>query len=197
MTPSEKIEAYYEKEHPFKEGIAILRSLARQTEAAESYKWNFPVYTIENKNVLGICKFKNHFGVWFFNGSLLKDPKKVLQNAQEGKTKGMRHWKFSSLSEIDREGVLSYMKEALENQKNGLVIKPEKKKTEIDIPELLQNSLNAKPSLRKAYLEFSNYKQKEFCEYIGEAKQEATKQKRLEKVLPMIEQGIGLNDKYR
>ena len=197
MTSSEKIEAYYEKDHPFKEGIAILRNLAKQTEAEESYKWNFPVYTIANKNVLGICKFKNHFGVWFFNGALLKDPKKVLQNAQEGKTKAMRHWKFNSLSEIDQEGVLEYMKQALDNQKNGLVIKPESKKTEINVPELLQERLDAKPSLKKAYLEFSKYKQKEFCEYIGEAKQEATKKKRLEKIIPMMEEGIGLNDAYR
>ncbi|PRX54074.1 YdeI/OmpD-associated family protein [Flagellimonas meridianipacifica] len=197
MTASEKVEAYYEKEHPFKEGIAILRNLAKQTQAEESYKWNFPVYTVSNKNVLGICRFKNHFGVWFFNGALLKDPEEVLQNAQEGKTKAMRHWKFDNLEEIDQENVLAYMNEAIENQKSGLEIKAEKKNVEIMVPELLQDYLNEHSSIKKTFHEFSKYKQKEFCEYIGEAKQEATKKKRLEKVLPMIEQGIGLNDKYR
>ena len=97
MDRSEKLETYYEKEHPFKKGIAFLRELALKTKAKEDFKWSIPVYTLNGKNVFGICKFNNHFGVWFFNGVFLKDPKKVLENAQEGKTKGMRHWKFQRL----------------------------------------------------------------------------------------------------
>lgn len=77
----------------------------------------------QRENVFGICKFKNHFGVWFFNGVFLKDPKNVLENAQEGKTKGMRHWKFQSLEAVDEQIVLSYMKEALDNQRKGMEVK--------------------------------------------------------------------------
>ena len=150
MTTSEKLNAFYQKEHHFKEGIAILRNLARQTEAEESYKWNLPVYTVNNKNVLGICRFKSHFGVWFFNGALLKDPKKVLENAQEGKTKAMRHWKFTSISDIDQEGVLAYMNEAITNQKKGLVVQAEKKNDVIQVPELLQELLEGQENLKKA-----------------------------------------------
>nr|WP_298999580.1 DUF1801 domain-containing protein [uncultured Allomuricauda sp.] len=197
MTTSEKIEAYYEKEHPFKEGIAILRGIAKQTEAKEDYKWNFPVYTIGNKNVLGICRFKHHFGIWFFNGSFLKDPRKVLENAQEGKTKAMRHWKFSAISEIDSENVLAYMMEAIENQKNGLELKTEKNNKDLVIPEILKEYLDGQEALKKAFQDFSTYKQKEFCEFLMEAKQETTKKKRLEKIVPLIKQGVGLNDKYR
>ena len=197
MTASEKIEAYYTKEHPFKDGIAILRDIAKQTEAKEDYKWNFPVYTIANKNVLGICRFKHHFGIWFFNGVLLKDPRKVLENAQEGKTKGMRHWKFNAISEIDSEHVLAYMKEAIENQKNGLEAKTEKNSKDLVVPKILKEYLDGEEVLKKAFQEFSTYKQREFCEYVIEAKQETTKRKRLEKIVPLIKQGIGLNDKYR
>ncbi|MEM9362828.1 MAG: DUF1801 domain-containing protein [Bacteroidota bacterium] len=197
MTASEKIEAYYKKEHPFKEGIAILRAIAKQTDAKEDYKWNFPVYTIATKNVLGICRFKNHFGVWFFNGAFLKDSKKVLQNAQEGKTKGMRHWKFNAVSDIDSEVVLAYMEEAITNQKNGLEVKIERKRNDLVVPEILKECLDGEEALKKAFQKFSAYKQKEFCEYLTEAKQETTKKKRLEKIVPLITQGIGLNDKYR
>ncbi|MEO0901371.1 MAG: YdeI/OmpD-associated family protein [Bacteroidota bacterium] len=197
MTASEKIEAYYAKEHPFKEGIAILRGIAKQTDAKEDYKWNFPVYTIANKNVLGICRFKHHFGIWFFNGVLLKDSKKVLANAQEGKTKGMRHWKFNTISEIDSEHVLAYILEAIENQKNGLEVKSERKSKSLVVPEILKTLLDGEETLKKTFREFSAYKQREFCEYLMEAKQETTKQKRLEKIVPLIKQGVGLNDKYR
>jgi len=196
MDKSEKLEAYYAKEHPFKEGINFLRDIALKTEAAEDFKWRIPVYTLDNKNVFGICKFKSHFGVWFFNGVFLKDPKNVLENAQEGKTKGMRHWKFQSLDEVDEKLVLGYMKEALDNQKKGLEVKAEKTK-KIEIPELLQSELAKDAALKTAFEKFTPYKQKEFCEYIAEVKQEKTKLRRLEKIIPMIKEGVGLNDAYR
>lgn len=196
MEKSEKLNAYYEKVHPFRDGIAQLRELALQSGAQEDFKWQFPVYTHHGKNVFGICKFKNHFGVWFFNGALLKDPKNVLENAQEGKTKGMRHWKFHSLGEIDEKEVLSYMLEALANQEKGLEVIAEKTK-KVCIPELLQTELDKTTALKSNFDSFTPYKQKEFCEYITEAKQEKTQLRRLEKILPMIEKGVGLNDGYR
>lgn len=196
MDKSEKLEKYYNKEHPFQEEIKHLREIALKTEAVEDFKWSIPVYTLNGKNVFGICKFKNHFGIWFFNGVFLKDPKKVLENAQEGKTKGMRHWKFHTLEEVEEQLVLAYMKEALDNQKKGLEVKAEKtKKTEI--PDLLQSKLASNPDLKNAFEQFTPYKQKEFCDHISEAKQEKTKLRRLEKILTMIENGVGLNDAYR
>lgn len=174
MDKSQKLEVYYQNEHPFKEGIVFLREIALKTEAEENFKWSIPVYTWNNKNVFGICKFKKHFGVWFFNGVYLKDPKNVLENAQEGKTKGMRHWKFYNLEEVNEKAVLSYMNEALENQKKGLEVQVEKTK-KIIIPELLQAKLDNNPQLKVAFENFTPYKQKEFCEHIAEAKQEKTK----------------------
>lgn len=91
MDNAEKLNAFYDKEHPFKDGIALLRNLAKQTEFVETLKWGAPIYTIDNKNVMGIMAFKEHFGLWFFNGVFLKDPNGILVNAQEGKTKAMRH----------------------------------------------------------------------------------------------------------
>ncbi len=196
MDISEKIAAYYKSEHPLREGIALLRELALQSGAQEDFKWSIPVYTLDGKNVFGISKFKNYFGVWFFNGVFLKDVKKVLENAQEGKTKGMRHWKFQNLNEVDKKSVLAYMKEALDNQKQGLEVKAEKTK-KVTIPELLQSELTKDSNLHTAFETLTPYKQKEFCEYIAEAKQEKTKLRRLAKILPMIKEGIGLNDGYR
>nr|WP_299174487.1 DUF1801 domain-containing protein [uncultured Allomuricauda sp.] len=197
MEKTQKLEAYYQTEHHFKAEINALRKLAQQTEAIEAYKWNFPVYTVNNKNVFGICKFKSHFGIWFFNGAFLNDPKKVLSNAQEGKTKGMRHWKFESMDAIDTKEVLNYLNEAIENQKKGLSIVPKKASKALQIPILLEKALTENHTFKTAFENFSPYKQKEFCEYITEAKQEKTKLRRFEKILPMIEKGIGLNDAYR
>ena len=192
-----KADNYFEKEHPYQEGIQLLREIALSTELVETVKWGSPVYTIENKNVLGIMAFKSHFGLWFFNGVFLSDPENVLENAQEGKTKAMRHWKFNSVDGLDKTLIREYIQEAIENQKRGLTVKPEKKSKEVVIPELLKKALSNKKLLLQQFEGLSPYKQREYCEYIDTAKQEKTKFSRLEKILPMIEEGIGMNDKYR
>ncbi|WP_297703533.1 DUF1801 domain-containing protein [uncultured Eudoraea sp.] len=196
MVIAEKIESYYSKDQKFREGIARLREIALKTQLVETYKWGSPVYTIDNKNVLGILAFKSYFGLWFFNGVFLSDPKRVLENAQEGKTKSMRHWKFKAVSDIDEAGVLEYIKEAIANQKKGLELKPSRK-TEIIIPKLLLDSLIENTRLNEQFNELTPYKQRDYCEYIAEAKQQKTKESRLEKILPMISKGQGLNDKYK
>jgi len=196
MNNQEKIEAYYAKEQPFKEAIGLLRKLALKTELLETYKWGVPVYTIDNKNVLGILAFKHHFGIWFYNGAYLKDPKKVLENAQEGKTKAMRHWRFTSITDIDKAAVLTYYYEAIANQKKGLVLVP-KKNIPIAIPSLLKKAMESNNALKTNFESITPYKQREYCEYITEAKQEKTKIARLEKSVALLLQGLGLHDKYR
>ena len=200
METSKKIESYYGKEHHFKAGINILRDLALSTNAEEYFKWQAPVYGIDGKNVFWIARFKNHFGLGFFHGMFLKDPLDVLVNVQKGKTMAMRHWHFTSIEQIDRKGVVAYIMESLENQKKGLVLAPapsQDKKSRITIPKALQDALNANSKAKSAFKNLSPYKQAEYVEYIREAKQDRTKLSRLEKMLPMILEGKGLNDKYR
>jgi len=198
MECSEKLEAYFEEEHPFMEGISILRNLALKTKVVETLKWGSPVYTTEGKNVFWIARFKNHFGLGFFNGMFLKDPKKVLVNVQEGKTQAMRHWQFKSIGEIDAPTIIAYINEAIENQKKGMRLIPrKKKKSALIIPKLLQEAFEKNPKMEKAFTALSPYKQRDYAEYIASAKQEKTKLARMEKIIPMINQGIGLNDKYR
>lgn len=198
MDKSEKIEAYYNEEHKFKEAIALLRDLALKTELEETFKWMFPTYTLEGKNIMAICKFKQHLGIWFFNGVFLSDFKNVLQNAQEGKTQAMRQWKFNSIDEIEEKGVLGYMNEAIENQKKGIQLAP-KKKTPISftMPPELKVALKEDEKTNASFKKLSPYNQKEYAEYIATAKQDQTKISRLAKILPMIKEGKGLNDKYR
>ncbi len=194
----EKVTAYYTEPHHFKAGIETLRKLALQTGLAETYKWNFPTYTLAGKNVLAICKFKKHFGIWFFNGVFLEDKNTVLENAQEGKTQAMRHWRFYNNEDIDVKFVLAYMNEAVENQKNGKVFKPNKnQEKQIVVSQLLLEALEQQSLIKSAFDKLSSSKQSAYAAYIEDAKQESTKQRRLKKILPMIANGLGLNDKYR
>jgi len=197
MTASEKVEAYFKRDQPFKDGISLLREIALNTDMEETLKWGSPVYTVNGKNVLGIMAFKRHFGVWFFNGVFLKDFNKVLKNAQEGKTKAMRHWKFKSMAEIDRAAVLAYMEEAIENQKKGLALKPERNQKKVIVPGPLKEVLSNDKSLKAKFDALSPGRRREYCEHISSAKQEKTKWSRLEKIMPLILEGTGLNEMYK
>ncbi|GGC79746.1 hypothetical protein GCM10011508_03930 [Flavobacterium lutivivi] len=185
----------WQSNHLWEEELGLLREIIQKTELTETKKWGGEVYTINNKNVLGIGGFKNFFTIWFWNGVFLKDEAKVLVNANEGVTKGLRQWRFTSKDEINEKLILHYITEAIENEKAGLSIKPEKK--EAMKCDYFDNKLNCDKDLKNAFEKFSPYKQKEFWEYMATAKQEKTKETRFEKIKPMILENIGLNDKYR
>ena len=96
---------------------------------------------------------------------------------------------------MNEKQILIYVTEAIENEKEGLSIKPERK--EVVISDFFANELKSDKALSKAFEVFSPYKQKEFLEYIASAKQDKTKIQRMEKIKPMIMKNSGLNDKYR
>ncbi len=108
-----------DKVNKWKEELLLLQSIIAKTELIETTKWGGLVYTINGKNVLGISGFKNYITIWFFKGAFLKDEKKLLVNAQEDITKSLRQWRFSSKEEVDKKTVLSYILEAIENEKLG------------------------------------------------------------------------------
>ena len=185
----------WNKTNQWENELEQLHAIIRKTPLIETTKWGGPVYTYNNKNVVGIGGFKSYFGIWFYNGVFLKDEKKLLINANEENTKSLRQMRFNSVDEIDEKLILGYIKEAIEIEEKGLIIPKEKKET--IVPELLQNELDKNIDLNTKFNSFSPYKQREFIEHITSAKQEKTQLARLEKVIPMILEGKGLNDKYR
>ena len=190
-----RVDAYIDKHSNFTNILNEIRNIMLSTEFDETIKWGMPTYTINGKNVAGIGSFKSHCGIWFFQGGLLKDTHKVLTNAQEGKTQAMRQWRFTNDSKIDKELILIYIKEAIDNEKKGRRIKPTKKP--LIVPSELTSILNENKALAISFEGLTLSKKREFSEYIANAKREATKTSRLEKIIPMILNNIGLHDKYK
>lgn len=114
---AETAEAYV-KTHPmWSEELITLRNILIDTELNETVKWGMPTYTIGGKNVIGLAGFKNHFSLWFHKGGSIPDPDQILINAQEGKTKDMRHLKYKSGKEIKKTQIKKYVLEAIRFQK--------------------------------------------------------------------------------
>ena len=65
------------------------------------------------------------------------------------------------------------------------------------IPLLFENELCRNPALKIVFEKISDAKKLEFCDFISEAKKPETQLKRIEKIIPMLQNNIGLNDKYK
>ncbi len=173
-----------------------LRGILQSTPLVEEVKWGAPCYTHNGKNVVGLAAFKGWVCLWFHQGALLKDPSEVLVNAQEGKTKALRQWRMTSARDIKPGIIKRYVNEAIGLVDAGKEIKAERGKA-IAMPDELSKALRRYKGATAGFRSLTPGKQREYTEYIATAKRDDTKQKRIDKVLPMIAAGVGLNDKYR
>ncbi|MEE3998878.1 DUF1801 domain-containing protein [Tenacibaculum sp. FZY0031] len=192
-----KVTHYIQDKSKWTQELNLLRSVFLELPLEESIKWGAPVYVYKGKNIVGLSAFKNYCGLWFFQGCFLIDKDQVLINAQEGKTQAMRQWRFNELGEIDTVLIKQYVLEAIRNTEEGKELKAKKNTKPLLIPEELQLELDNNNRLKETFNEFTLSKQREFTDYISEAKRQTTKQKRLEKIIPMIVNKIGLYDKYK
>ena len=101
----------------WQEALILLRDIFLSTGMEETIKWGVPVYTFEGKNVTGMACFKSYIGIWFYQGALLADKTQKLVNAQEGVTKALRQWRFSSIDEVIPEA--ETIREHKQCQKDG------------------------------------------------------------------------------
>lgn len=189
------VDSFIEHSGVWKEKLTLLRELMVDLQLEETIKWGAPTYCVNGKNVVGLGSFKSYCGLWFYQGVFLSDPQALLINAQEGKTQAMRQIRFQERDSINIDVIRAYVLEAIENQKLGKEVKPTRKK-EIQLPQELEQALS-NSELRAAFEQLTLGKRNEYSEYIAEAKREATRLSRTEKVIPMIMEGKGLNDKYR
>ena len=190
------VDEYIECADDWQRELVRLREILCSTSLVETVKWGSPCYTHNGKVLVGIGAFKSYVGLWFFQGALLSDTEGVLVNAQEGKTKAMRQWRFGSLKEIKARSIKTYVKEAIQLLDDGKEIKADRNKPLVVPPEL-KKALAAKKAVKAKFEALSKGRQREYADYVAEAKRAETKTKRLEKILPLIAAGVGLNDKYR
>ena len=196
MKKYRSVDQYMEEVENFPSELAKLRKILLAVDLEETIKWSMPCYCHHGKNVVGISSFKNYFGLWFHQGALLQDTEGVLINAQEGKTKALRQWRMTAAKDIKVRTIKRYALEAMQLVEAGREIKPSRNKP-IIIDPVFQSALDNNRKASKAFTSMTPGCQREYANYINEAKREATKERRVAKIIPMIVEGGGLNDRYR
>ncbi|ALP64283.1 YdeI/OmpD-associated family protein [Paraburkholderia caribensis] len=189
-----KVDAYIDKLEKWREETEKLRAILLECPVTEELKWGVPCYTVDDKNVVLIHGFKEYCAILFVKGALLKDPKGILIQQTEN-VQSARQVRFTSLQEIVKlQAVLkTYIRAAIEVEKAGLKV-VHKSTEEFEVAEEFQNRLDKTPTLKKAFEALTPGRQRAYLLHFSSAKQSKTRESRIEKCLPMILDGKGLND---
>ena len=183
MNRAKTVDQYIRQSTQWGDELRALREVLRATSLDEEIKWGGPCYTYKGKNVVGIGAFKSYFGLWFHQGALLSDDKKVLINAQEGVTKALRQWRMASAKDIKPTIIKRYVREAMGQVDAGKEIKPERGKA-VDVPSELAQALHRRKGAMAAFRKLRVGLQREYAAYISSAKRDETKKRRIAKILP-------------
>ncbi len=174
---------------------AMLRVLAGLA-MTEERKWGKPTYTVDGKNVVILQGFKEYFALGFFQGALLKDPRKVL--VQLGQVQAGRVMKFTSVKDIKANAatIKAYVREAIAVEKAGLRMPP-RQTSEYPVPQELTERFRKDARFKRAFEALTPGRQRSYLYHFAAAKQPATRVARIEKAMPAIFEGRGFLERRR
>jgi len=189
-----KVDWFFKKDTKWHDEYEKLRVLALGCGLNEELKWGCPCYTFRKKNIVLIHGFKDYCAFLFFKGALLNDADGLLIQ-QTPNVQGPRQIRFKNAHEIVelRDILKRYITEAIELEKSGAKVKL-KKTTEFNMPAEFQERLNRNSALKKAFFELTPGRQRGYLLYFSSAKQFKTCEARIEKSIPQILKGKGLDD---
>jgi uncharacterized protein YdeI (YjbR/CyaY-like superfamily) len=171
-----------------------LRKIILETELTEGLKWGVPCYTLSGNNVVLIHGFKEYCAVLFIKGALLKDLEGILIRQTENVQAG-RQIRFTNFKEItEKEAVLkSYLEEAIEIEKSGFKVHFETPSEIVRSQEFVK-VLTDNPALKSAFESLTPGRMKAYDLFFSAPKQTKTRNERIQKCIPKILSGKGLND---
>jgi uncharacterized protein YdeI (YjbR/CyaY-like superfamily) len=190
-----KVDEFLSKARKWQDEFEELRTISLDCGLTEELKWGKPCYTFQKSNVVIIQGFIEYCALMFFKGALLKDEMGILVAMTEN-TQAARQIRFTKVQEIvEMEPILkAYINEAIEVEKAGLQV-DFKETSEFEIPEEFQIKLDENPALKTAFEALTPGRQRAYLLYFSGAKQSKTRASRVEKHVPKILAGKGLQDR--
>ncbi len=189
-----KVDDFLGREKKWKEEFTKLRQIILDCQLTEELKWGQPCYTLDGKNIVLMHGFKEYCAVLFIKGSLLKDAKGILIQQTENVQVG-RQIRFTTVQEINKieKTLKAYIQEAIEVEKAGLEVEL-KKTSDFAVPAEFQGKLDGHPALKSAFEALTPGRQRAYLFYFSQAKQSKTREARVDKCIPKILDGLGLDD---
>ncbi|MGO9588228.1 MAG: YdeI/OmpD-associated family protein [Limisphaerales bacterium] len=189
-----KVDFFFTKAKKWQEEFEKLRMILLDCGLTEELRWGCPCYTFQKSNVVLMHGFKEYCALLFCKGALLKDANGILIQQTEN-VQAARQIRFTNVREIVKIGTIlkAYIYEAIEVEKAGLKVNY-KKTSEFTMPEEFQTKINKNPALRSAFEALTPGRQRGYLLHFAAPKQSKTRESRIEKCIPLIFDGLGLND---
>ncbi len=189
-----RVDEFLSKELKWQNEFTMLRNILLDTSLAEDLKWGVPCYTHKGKNVVLMHGFKEYCALLLIKGSLLKDPDGILITQTENVQAG-RQIRFTGTEEIKRleKSIRAYIEEAILLEESGAVV-AFRKNTDFVFPVELLDKFASLPELKTAFEALTPGRQRAYILFFSEPKQAKTREARIEKSMPKILEGKGLND---
>lgn len=189
-----KVNFYFEKDNKWQAELRALRDVVLDTHLTEELKWGVPCYTYNKRNVVLIHDFKEYCALLFVKGALLQDPAGILIQQTEN-VQSARQVRFTDLKQIKKLAptLKKYIYEAVKAEEAGLKV-PMKKTTAFALPEEFARRLQSNAELKAAFEALTPGRQRGYLLHFASAKQSQTRESRIDKCIPAILDGKGLND---
>jgi len=192
-TQNLKVDAFLSRAKAWRGEMQKLRSILIDCGLDEDLKWGKPCFAFEGSNVAIIQPFKEHCSLMFFKGALLQDTHGLLRSQGENTQSAMR-LEFTSEAQVKKAILKAYVKQAIAVEQSGLKV-DFKAKRELELPEELTQMLQKDRKLAKAFHALTPGRKRGYVLHFTGAKQSQTRTARIEKCVPKILAGVGMNDR--
>lgn len=189
-------DTYIAKAKPFARPIlAKLRDLMHEAcpEVREVLKWSHPFFN-HGGPVANMAAFNEHVSFGFWKQKLMKQPHRIFKNVADGDRARLK-----SIAELAPDKVIiAAIQEAI--QLNGAGVKQPRPKSAskptLAPPDYFLAALRKKKGAVAVFEAFSPSAQREYVEWLLNAKQDATRERRLATAVEWIAEGKSRNWKY-
>jgi uncharacterized protein YdeI (YjbR/CyaY-like superfamily) len=190
-----RIDAYIAKAPDFAKPILTrVRALVHEgaPHCEETLKWGHPSF-VQDGLLCGMAAFKEHCAVNFWKSALILGSDRQT-NGPAGVLRRIR-----SMKDLPpKRKFVGYVRRAVELNATGTKVPrpPARPRQPITIPDEFRRALARNAAARRAFEGFSPSHQREYLEWITDAKQDATRERRIAQALEWLAEGKPRNWKY-
>ncbi len=195
MKTDPRIDAYIARQADFARPILThLRAMIHDAcpDCEETLKWSSPSFMYKGKILAGFAAFKAHATFGYWSGSQVLDASPEQQSAMG------QFGRLTSLGDLpSRAALVELTRKAMKLIDDGVKpVRNKHRKPPFSVPQVLRAAIDAVPAAKATFDDFPPSQQREYADWVSEAKRDETRAKRLAQSVEWLAEGKRRNWKY-